>query len=182
MDNAPVTTPAQVHLVDPDSPVILHQMENDQKGTSSMKASKLTMILAAVTIIAGIGTGVGVAKLQGKSVPGVPGSNQPLQQVAGSDVKAGDVFGVPDEKTFKDSAEGYLEAGGLDGEGSHSLLRVGGPSQTVYLTSSVTDLSKFEGMNVKVWGETFKAQKAGWLMDVGRVQVISPQGQAPSEE
>jgi hypothetical protein len=94
----------------------------------------------------------------------------------------GDVFGVQDEKTFKDSAEGYLEIGGLDGEGSHKLLRPGGDSQTVYLTSSVTDLDKFDGMSVKVWGETFKGQKAGWLMDVGRVQIVSPQGEKPTEE
>ena len=62
------------------------------------------------------------------------------------------------------------------------MLRVGGVSQTVVLTSSATDLSKLVGMNVKVWGETFKAQKAGWLMDVGRIQVISTKGQPPAEE
>jgi hypothetical protein len=37
-------------------------------------------------------------------------------------------------------------------------------------------------MIVKVWGETNKAQKAGWLMDVGRVQVVNPQGEAPAEK
>jgi hypothetical protein len=155
---------------------------NSQKGTPNMKSqTKWSMILVAISIFAGVGTGVGVAKLQGKTValPGV--SKQPVQQVATGTVNAGDVFGVQDEKTFKDSAEGYLEAGGLEGEGSHRLLRAGGDSQTVYLTSSVTDLEKFVGMNVKVWGETFKAQKAGWLMDVGRVEVVNPQAQPPSE-
>ena len=31
---------------------------------------------------------------------------------------AADVFGVKDDQTFKDSAEGYLAAGEADGEGS----------------------------------------------------------------
>jgi hypothetical protein len=158
-----------------------HSLETQQKGSTSMKRlSPATLVLALVVIVAGIGTGVGVAKLQGKTQL-MGNSGQPLQQVAGNNIKAGDVFGVQDEKTFKDSADGYLEAGGVDGEGSHRLIREGGESQTVYLTSSVTDLDKFIGMNVKVWGETFKAQKAGWLMDVGRVQIVNPQGQPPAE-
>ena len=77
-----------------------------------------------------------------------------------------------DGKTFKDSAEGQLVEGGVDGEGTHSLKRPGGENQTVALTSSVLDLSKFEGKKVKVWGETFAAQTAGWLMDVGKVEVL----------
>lgn len=158
---------------------VLRTVNFDQKG-SVMKRPLLPLLGAAVAIAAGIATGYGGARLQAKTSGSFGGA--PLQQVAGSNVNAGDIFGSPDEKTFKDSAEGYLEAGGLDGEGSHKLLRPGGDSQTVYLTSSVTDLSKFEGMSIKVWGETFKAQKAGWLMDVGRVQVINPQGQPPAEE
>lgn len=155
------------------------------KGSPSMSrsSSKLPLIGLALAVLLGVGTGVGVAKLQGKAPASLTGgSGTPLQQVATGTVKNGDVFGLPDEKTFKDSAEGYLEAGGLDGEGSHKLVRAGGVSQTVYLTSSVTDLEKFVGMNVKVWGETFKGQKAGWLMDVGRIQVVNTQGQPPAEE
>ena len=105
-----------------------------------------------------------------------------MSQVAQGTVKNGDIFGSPDAETFKDSAQGYLEAGGLESEGSHKLLRPGGDSQTVYLTSSVTDLDKFLGMEVKIWGETFKAQQAGWLMDVGRVEIVNTQAQAPSED
>jgi hypothetical protein len=95
-------------------------------------------------------------------------------------VKKGDVFGSPDASSFKDSAQGYLAAGATDGEGSHVLLRAGGKSQTVDLTSSVTDLDMFIGMNVKIWGETFKGQKAGWLMDVGRIEVLDTEGEAPT--
>ena len=45
------------------------------------------------------------------------------------------VVGSSDTKTFRDSAEGTLDAGGVNGEGTHRLIRPGGESQTVYLTS-----------------------------------------------
>jgi hypothetical protein len=65
----------------------------------------------------------------------------------------------------------HLQEGGIDGEGQYHLVRPGGDSQNVYLTSSVVDLSLFVNKKVKVWGQTQTAQKAGWLMEVGRVQV-----------
>ena len=99
----------------------------------------------------GIGEGIGVA-------PGVE--------------QKGKEIGSTDTKTFSDTAVGVLEKGGLDGEGSHKLIREGGPSQTAYLTSSIVDLDAFVGKKVQVWGETFAAQKAGWLMDVGRVKIL----------
>ena len=40
------------------------------------------------------------------------------------------------------------------------------------MTSSVVDLSQFVDRKVKVWGSTQTAQVAGWLMDVGRVEVL----------
>lgn len=80
--------------------------------------------------------------------------------------------GTGDNKTYSDSAEGTLEAGGINGEGTHKLIRPGGENQTVYLTSSVLDLNQFVGKKVKVWGQTFAAKKAGWLMDVGKVEVL----------
>lgn len=79
--------------------------------------------------------------------------------------------GVFDKKTFSDSAEGKLKEGGVEGEGSFHLERPGGESQNVYLTSSTVDLSKYVGKKVKVWGQTFTAEKAGWLMDVGYIEV-----------
>ena len=84
----------------------------------------------------------------------------------------GNIVGSTDEKTFKDTATGILRSGGLNGDGTHKLIREGGPSQTVYLTSSVVDLDQFVGKKVQVWGETNKGQKAAWLMDVGRIKII----------
>jgi hypothetical protein len=149
------------------------------------KKTNVLIVLSIVAILAGVGTGYGGFKLQTKATgegTNVGGGSGEIQQVAteGS-VAAGDVFGINDKETFKDNTEGYLEIGGLDGEGSHKLLRPGGPSQTVYLTSSITDLDQFDGMEVKIAGETFKGQKAGWLMDVGRVEVVKVKGTAPSE-
>lgn len=80
--------------------------------------------------------------------------------------------GMVDKKTFRDQAEGILKEGGIDGEGNFHLERPGGASQNVYLTSSTVDLSKYVGKKVRVYGETFSAEKAGWLMDVGLVEII----------
>jgi len=87
-------------------------------------------------------------------------------------INTGKEVGSTDTKTFKDTATGVIEAGGLNGDGTHKLLREGGPSQTAYLTSSVVDLDQFVGKKVQVWGETNKGQKASWLMDVGRIKII----------
>lgn len=92
-------------------------------------------------------------------------------EIPESGVKVGDIFGSADEKAFNTSATGVIDKGGINGEGTHKLVRPGGISQTAYLTSSVIDLDSLVGHQVTVWGETFKGQKAGWLMDVGRAKV-----------
>ena len=89
-----------------------------------------------------------------------------------SSIQKGMVVGSTDTKTFKDTATGKLQAGGIDGEGQYHLVRPGGDSQNVYLTSSIIDLSQFIGHTIKVYGQTQAAQHAGWLMDVGRVEVV----------
>jgi hypothetical protein len=80
--------------------------------------------------------------------------------------------GILDKKIFKDSAEGILREGGIDGEGQFHLERPGGESQNVYLTSTTVDLSQYIDKKVRVLGETFKAEKAGWLMDVGLIEIL----------
>lgn len=178
------TAPTQPHLDDPtlnpqNQPVVggLHQFSPPSQVMKKRSSSSL-LTLVVITVLLGVGSGFLLNRLiPGAGLPG--GSAMPVSQVATGTVNNGDVFGSTDVEAFKDSASGYLELGGLDGEGSHRLLRVGGENQTVYLTSSITDLSKFEGMEVKIWGETFRGQKAGWLMDVGRIEVINTQAQAP---
>lgn len=80
--------------------------------------------------------------------------------------------GVLDPSVKYDNAIGVLKEGGIDNEGTYHLERNGGSVNNVYLTSSVVDLSIFMGKNVEVWGQTLASQKAGWLMDVAKVQVV----------
>lgn len=70
-----------------------------------------------------------------------------------------------------DTATGILKEGGINGEGTYHLERDGGPSKSVYLTSSMVDLSLFENKKVDIWGETIASKKAGWLMDVAKIKV-----------
>jgi len=101
-----------------------------------------------------------------------PQAVKQLSRTVQNGIEKGRTFGVIDEKAFKDQAEGEIASGGIDGEGSHHLIRDGGESQYVYLTSSIVDLNQFVGKKVRVWGQTFEAQRAGWLMDVGRLEIL----------
>lgn len=169
-----------------ESKTVVDELSNSDNNDNSMKfkPNKLILSLSLVAILAGSATGYGGFKLKSQnSAQKDDPTSAGIQRVAEEGkVKAGDIFGVKDEQTFKDSAQGYLEIGGINGEGSHKIIRPGGDSQTVYLTSSITDLDKFDKMEVKVWGETFKGQNAGWLMDVGRIEVINPEGKLPTQE
>ncbi|MBI2029695.1 hypothetical protein HYT02_04720 [Candidatus Gottesmanbacteria bacterium] len=125
------------------------------------KKQKAGMIAGVIVIIfAGILSGYFLSGAKGTGPSGTSGT-----------VNSEKVVGSTNTQEYPDLAEGTLEVGGIDGEGTHRLIRPGGDSQTVYLTSSVVDLDQFVGKEVKVWGETHTAQKAGWFMDVGRVEV-----------
>lgn len=150
----------------------------NQKDGMKKVSMKVIVVASLVAIMSGSATGWGSYSLTSSSTTSEP-TGSTIEQVAGDTINNGDIFGTTDTQTFSDTAQGYLQAGGLDGEGSHSLIRPGGVSQTVYLTSSVTDLDKLTGMEIKVWGETYRGQKAGWLMDVGKVEVINTQAESP---
>lgn len=121
------------------------------------------IIIAAVIVVAGVGTGYLLSSRK-SMVAGRSAS----QDVVTTDKE----IGVKDTATFSDSAQGRIQKGGLNGEGTHQLVRDGGPSQTVYLVSSIVDLDQFVDKKVEVWGQTVKAAKAAWLMDVGRVRIL----------
>lgn len=130
-------------------------------------SSKKNLLFAGVLVVVlGILTGWILNKQGvGRSMLGLSGQTV-------SNTKLGEnESGLQDESTFKDSAEGKLEEGGVNGEGTHHLVRDGGPSQNVYLTSTAVDLQAFVGKKVTVWGQTIGARKAGWLMDVGKIKV-----------
>ncbi|MEK7451148.1 MAG: hypothetical protein AAB662_04390 [Patescibacteria group bacterium] len=139
-------------------------MNDMEQKESSILSTKLIIILLVVAVL-GVGTGYLISK---KGAVNVGGGT--VGTTAGS--SGGSIIGSDDTKTFKDMAEGVLKGGGIDGEGAYHLVRPGGDSQNVYLTSSIVDLSLVVGKKVKVWGQTQSAKHAGWLMDVGRVEIL----------
>lgn len=124
------------------------------------------LIFLSLAVFAGVAIGYLVSK-----TGSISQTKTVVTNGSKTDISKGMVFGVSDISPFPDSAEGVLEKGGINNEGQYHLVRSGGKSQYVYLTSSVVDLSMFKGRQVKVNGATQKAQSAGWLMDVGRVEV-----------
>ncbi len=131
---------------------------------STNNPSKLLLTVVVVSVVLGVITGY------------------ILSNKGGGDLKSAGL-GVPvaknaqtDTRTFKDFAEGKIAVKpqpkdpGEYVEGTHTLVRETGVP--VALTSSVVDLSKYEGKKVKIYGETQKALKEGWLMDVGKVEEI----------
>lgn len=142
---------------------------NDIKGTDQVSLSEIKVeekhkkgiyIGALIIIIAGIVTGyfLSSSKSGSKGIGSI------------GIIESKKIVGSEDTKIYKDTTEGTLEEGGIDGIGTHKLIRPGGESQTVYLTSSVINLDDFIGKQVKVWGETQATHKAGWFMDVGRLE------------
>lgn len=141
----------------------MHNFESDRKNLFSAKF----FVTLVVVMFLGIGSGFILAKIAPNLIQK---SALPSPSEKGS-ITAGAVYGSNDTSTFTDTTEGVLKEGGIEGEGQFHLVRPGGESQNVYLTSSLVDLSLFVDKKVKVWGQTQKAQTAGWLMDVGRVEV-----------
>lgn len=172
----------QTSVTVPTAPQVVVKPVMKESKNMNMVSSKVVTLSVIGVLLLGLASGVGAAFVYSSSRPGTAADVQ--QEATAQDVQnslvVGAVFGVPDEKTFRDDTEGVLIAGGLEGEGSHTLLRPGGVSQNVYLTSSVVQLDQFEGMRVRVWGETFKGQKAGWLMDVGRVEIKELSAEKPA--
>lgn len=139
---------------------LIHPLDVEKNNMAKIPMQKALLIFLIV-LVAGIISGFATFKIK--------------SQISGKKQTGGKVIktaGIANKKTFKDGAEGILREGGIDGEGNFHLERKGGESQTAYLTSTTVDLSSFVGKKVRVWGETFKGQKAAWLMDVGLVELL----------
>lgn len=141
--------------------VLMRTLENG--GVMKSKTTAIVLSVYAILIGLGIFTGFSLARADSATLGATAGKT--------TVIKTGSVAGITDTQTFKDSAIGVIEKGGIDGEGTHKLIRDGGPSQTAFLISSVIDLDEYLGKKVKVWGQTFAARKAAWLMDVGKVEI-----------
>lgn len=169
----PVITAVQPTEVTPINQIAQRPKESGMRGI-------VVVLLLLVIIGAGVGTGYGISnviKPSGASGPisGGPGT------LSADQIEVGKIYGMDDAKRYPDTSEGVIAKGGIDGEGTHHLLRTGGASQTVYLTSSLLDLDLFAGDKVQIRGETFSAQKAAWFMDVASVKVIELGTEQPAE-
>ena len=140
---------------------IVHDLDPKKKGKSPL------LVVVVFTVIIGIATGfIATRLLSSESVASL---------TRGGDVETvekGETIGSDDLETYSDEAEGVLREGGIEGEGAYHLERPGGESQNVYLSSTTVDLSQFVGKKVKVWGQTYAAKVAPWLMEVGRLQLL----------
>lgn len=145
----------------PEVTPVIHDFEQKNKNGSHILVKT---IIVAIIVALGVGTGYFASKSR---------LTQNSSDSKNSIIKTDGIVGSTDTKTFRDKAEGVMQKGGIDGEGTHKLIRdPKRPDQNVYLTSGVVDLDQFVGKKVRVWGETNTAQKAGWLMDVGKVEVL----------
>jgi hypothetical protein len=144
---------------------LIHEF-NQEDSLKKSFTPKIWGLLIAV-VVAGLVTGFLLSSKGGGSMGGKAGTTS-----NSASIQKGAVIGVNDTTSFKDTADGVVKVGGVNGEGAFHLERPGGESQNVYLTSSSVDLSKLIDRKIKVWGATQKAQYAGWLMDVGKVQVV----------
>lgn len=149
--------------------------------TESKKTDWKGILIPSLIILAIVAVGTVTGYLFSKRSSSLGGSVENKQLTGGAELVQGpDEVGIKDETAFKDTTQGKIEINDNEEitEGSHKLLRPGGPSQTAYLTSSVLDLNQFRGKCVQVWGETFAGQEAAWLMDVGRIKILNscPEG------
>lgn len=141
---------------------LIHSFDEGEKKSSLLP--KIFIFLLVVVL--GVGTGYGASQYSKSK------TNSATKQTTTAASEDGKTEGVTDTTNFKDTAEGILIEGGIDGEGQYHLQRPGGESQNVYLTSSAIDLTKYINKKVQVWGQTFTSEKAGWLMDVGKIKEL----------
>lgn len=133
---------------------------------NNFNTNKILLIILVISVILGTATGY---ILSTKSPSKITSNGQNGSQPPKS--------ANQDTKTFRDFAEGTIKIKPAPkdpsqySEGTHFLERTG--TTPVALTSSVVDLSKYEGKKIKVYGETQKALKEGWLMDVGKVEEVN---------
>src|SRR5947199_286914 len=123
---------------------VMHSFRNQENASLF---SKPVIIAVSICIVLGIATGYLLANKDNVSLTQMGTNGKP------TNFSKGATMGTNDTSTFKDTAEGALQKGGISDEGQYHLVRPGGDSQNVYLTSSIVDLSQVVGKKVKIWGQ-----------------------------
>src|SRR3989344_108222 len=144
---------------------IIHNLDGkSMKKQTKLNASLPLLILAVAIVFSGGVTGYVLAQNKSsKTVVSVTGGGTTAEGLS-------KIVGVA-SANCKDTGEGDLKEGGTeDSVGSHHLERPGGISQNIYLVSSVVTLDDYVGKKVRVTGETFASEKAGWFMDVCKLE------------
>lgn len=138
-----------------------------QTTKTVVSSKKMPMMIGIGVVIVLIGLGIGYfvssKKIGSKVAPKNAGNTVVVTQTEA---------GIKDVSRYKTGPIGTLQKGGLKGEGTYHLDRPGGATQTVYLNSTVVNMSPFVSKKVQVWGDTQAAKYAPWLMDVVRIQVV----------
>jgi len=164
-------------LISPEASAISTPQINVANTNNTTLMTKAIPFL--IIVILGVGSGFVAFNFIRPNFSGTVSSENAQSSTTVTGLKVGETIGIEQTEFEADEVMGILEAGGFEGEGSHHLARPGGVDQTAYLTSSVVDLDQFVGHKITVWGQTFAAQKAGWLMDVVRVRLEELNPQAP---
>lgn len=162
-----------------DIPNLAQTKEPTNPVSQTSKKSDNSKTVIAIVLILGLVSGFWISRF----FPLKQSNNSIIESITQSDVTSADdiksesdlVVGTAygdTAKTFKDSATGTIEKGGVNGEGTHTLNREGGKTQRAALTSSVLDLDLFVNKKVEIKGETNASSKAGWFLDVGVVKIL----------
>jgi len=119
-----------------------------------------------VVAILGIGTGYGLTQVSSSSGKKLI----PLPNV--SSAEKGKNVCTTNTGFIKDTAEGTLADGGIEGEGQYHLVpsRRRQPKWSI-MTSSTVDLSQFIGKKIKVWEHPLLNMQVGSWMS-GKVEVL----------
>lgn len=152
---------------------MVRSLDGKSRKKTSNKIGVMALI-AIVIIFAGVGTGYLLAGT-GSSSNSSELDTESLPTAGGTKaVQTSTEEGINNDDLFPDTATGVLQVndGSLTNEGTHMLIREGGPDQTAYLFSSYVDLSKYEGKTVEIKGQTNTAQTAGWLLEVGWIKIV----------
>lgn len=144
----------------------IHSMDLRNNAGLPLFQKTIPPVIVGILFLFVVGIGIGSGLFMGQK-----NQSAQFQSEKPQVVETSQAAGIIDKKTFKDNSSGILREGGMEGEGNFHIERPGGKSQNVYLTSSTVDLSKYVGKKVRVWGQTFQGNKAGWLMDVGLVEI-----------